>query len=189
MEPFEYVVALISIILGLGLAQLLSGIADLVANYKNTKFSLAHTLYIAVIFLVFIQDWFYTYQYSKEIDNWTIPTCLALFIFPIFLFLVSRFIFPTGSRAHETDMVGYFDDNWRWMYSLFVITIIISIVQNITISGYTLAGQIPLFIYMSAYFIFIFGNIKNKFYHNIFIVAQLLLWLAFVFVLDKSTLN
>lgn len=188
MAPFEYVIVLISLILGLGITQLLNGVADMVAQFSKTKFSTAHTIFIVVIFLVFIQDWWYTYQYSKQIDVWSLPIVLSLLSFPIVLFLLARFLFPTGSRSQETDMKAYFEENWRWLYGLFMVTIGISIIQNIYISGYTLVGQIPLFVYISWYIVFIVLNIKNMKYHNIFMILQLLLWIYFVGIVDNGQL-
>lgn len=179
MDPFEYVIVLISLILGMGLAQLLNGIADMLAQYKKTRFSTAHSIFIAIVFLVFFQDWWYTYQYSKEIQKWSEPIVLGLLSFPIALFLLARFMFPTGSRSQETDMYSYFYDNWRWLYSLFASTILISIVQNITISGYTIVEQIPLMIYLIWYIVFIAINVKNPKFHRAFMVVQLFIWIYF----------
>jgi len=189
MDPFEYVIVLISLILGLGLAQLLNGLADMLAQYKKTKFSTAHSIFIVIIFLVFFQDWWYTYQYSKEIIEWTEFIVLGLLSFPIALFLLARFMFPTGSRSQETDMQVYFFENWRWLYALFSSTIVISIIQNITISGYALVEQIPLMLYFTWYVVFISLNIKNMKYHNAFMIAQLALWIYFFVGVDNGMLN
>lgn len=189
MEPFEYVVVIISLILGLGLAQLLNGVADMLAQYKKTKFSVAHSIFIVVLFFVFFQDWWYTFQYSHEIEKWTQYTVLALVSFPIALFMLARFMFPTGSRSQETDMQAYFVENWRWLYAIFASTILISIVQNIAISGYTFVEQIPLMLYFTWYVMFISLNIQNQKYHNIFQVAQLLLWIYFFAGVDNGMLN
>ncbi|UXP34032.1 hypothetical protein N6H18_08760 [Reichenbachiella agarivorans] len=187
MEPFEYVVIMTSLILGLAMAQILNGVADMVAHYSKTKFSFAHTILIVIIFFVAIQDWWYSYQYSKQIEVWTIPIVLAILSFPILLFIEARILFPTGSRSQETDMDRYFYENWKWIYSLFAMTIGISILQNVFFSGFTLLDQVPLMIYAGVYLLFIFGDFKNKLFHDVFMVAQLFVWLSF-FLLDKTTL-
>ncbi|UXX80054.1 hypothetical protein N7E81_02905 [Reichenbachiella carrageenanivorans] len=189
MEPFEYVIVLISIILGLGIAQLLNGIADMLAQFKKTKFSVAHSIFVVVLFFVFFQDWWYTFQYSREIEQWSQFIVLALVSFPIALFMLARFMFPTGSRSQETDMYAYFSENWRWLYAIFASTILISIVQNITISGYTFTEQIPLMLYFTWYVVFISLNIQNQKYHNAFQIAQLLLWIYFFAGVDNGMLN
>ncbi|MCV9389323.1 hypothetical protein [Reichenbachiella ulvae] len=187
MEPFEYVVAMTSLILGLAMAQILNGIADMVSNYSRIKFSFSHTVMIVILFMVTLQDWWYSYQYSKHIEVWTFPTLMAILSFPIILFLEVRLLFPTGTRSQELDMDVYFYQNYRWIYTLFVITILISIAQNMYFSGYTLIEEIPLFIYAGVYLIFIFADFKNKLYHDVFMVAQLFVWLSFM-ILDPTTL-
>ena len=57
MEAFEYFVVMSSLILGLGIAQILMGFSDLVAHYKEVKFSLTHSIYAVVVFLIHLQDW------------------------------------------------------------------------------------------------------------------------------------
>ncbi|RJE73111.1 MULTISPECIES: hypothetical protein [Reichenbachiella] len=187
MESFEYVVVLTSLILGLAMAQILNGVSDMVAHYSKIKFSFAHTILIVIIFFVTIQDWFYSYQYSKQIEEWTMPTVLSILSFPILLFIEARILFPTGTRSKEVDMDVYFYDNWKWLYTLFTMTIIVSILQNIFFSGFTIIEQVPLMLYAGVYLLFIFGDFKNKLYHDIFMVAQLFVWLSF-FILEKSTL-
>ncbi|MGL1885392.1 MAG: hypothetical protein OCD76_02660 [Reichenbachiella sp.] len=188
MEPYEYIVVLTSIILSLGIAQILNGTADMVANFKKIKFSYTHTVLIAVVFLVYIQDWFYSYNYSKLVEVWDLPNVLFLFSFPIVLFLESRFLFPTGTRSMETDMDKYFYENWRVIYSLFAITIAISIVQNYSFSGLEFIEQIPLFIYLAVYLMFIIGRFKDRMLHKVFVTLQLVAWIFFVFF-DETILT
>ena len=189
MNSFEYVVVMLTLILGLGIAQILNGISDMVAHYNKIKFRYAHTIYIFVIFLVYIQHWWYAYQYSHEVEIWTLPITISLLGFPILLFLQSRFLFPTGSRSQETDMVAYFEDNWKWLYSLFILSIFTSIIHNIFISSFTWQEQLPLMIYMSLFLVFIIGNVKNRMAHNVFMTVQLIFWLVFVFFLEKHMLE
>lgn len=188
MEPFEYVIVLSSLILGLCIAQILNGAADLLADVRKTKFSLTHSFFIAVVFMVTIQDWFYTYQYSKQVVDWTLAVVMAILVFPLVLFILARFIYPTGARSQERDMAVYFSENWRWLYGLFASTIVISMLQNYFISGIAWVDQVHLYIYFAVYMIYIVGNFKNLIYHRVFMIAQFLLWMSFL-VFDTSTLN
>ena len=49
MEPFEYVVVLTSLILGLGIAQILTSVADIFSNLKNVNIGYTHTLLVMVV--------------------------------------------------------------------------------------------------------------------------------------------
>lgn len=180
MEPFEYVVVLTSLILGLGIAQILMGSSDIISHWREVKFSLPHGIYILVVFLIHIQEWWINYQYSKELMAWTLPVVLSIVIFPILLFLQARMLFPTGVRREETDLDAYFKDQWRGLYFLGALTVVVSIWHNLFLSHYPLVDQIPLFIYLLAYFYFIGLRIKNQTAHTIFVTLQLLAQIAFI---------
>lgn len=180
MEPFEYVVVLTSLILGLGIAQILMGVSDILSHWKQIKFSLPLNVYIVVVFLIHIQEWWINYQYSKELMAWTLPVVLAILIFPILLFLQARMLFPTGSRSNETDMDAYFKDQWRWLYSLGFLTVLVSIWHNLYLSHSPLLDQFPLAVYALSYFGFIVLNVKNQTAHKVFVILQLFGQIAFI---------
>lgn len=180
MEAFEYFVVMSSLILGLGIAQILMGFSDLVAHYKEVKFSLTHSIYAVVVFLIHLQDWWYSYQYSLQIENWTFILSISLFSFHIILFLQARILFPTGSRSLETNMINYFGENWRLLYSLGCISVIISILKNIFISNISFIEVSPLFLYTGLYLVFIIFNIKSFYAHLTFVTFQLIAWIFFI---------
>lgn len=172
MEPFEYVVVLSSLILGLGIAQLLTGIADILSNLKNVKPGLAHSSMVLVVFLLHIQEWWYSYQYLYEVKVWTLPLVLFLLIYPIFLFLLARMLFPTGLRAHETDLEEYYFDQWKWLFVMVLGIVVVSFLQNVIVSDWAIGSQVPQFIMALAYLFFLIFNIKNKTAHNVFLALQ-----------------
>lgn len=86
MEPFEFVVVLTSLILGLGISQILIGVSNAISNFRKIKWSLPHAMVVLVVFIMHIQEWWINYQYSKEITSWTLPMVLSLLIYPILLF-------------------------------------------------------------------------------------------------------
>jgi phosphotransferase system glucose/maltose/N-acetylglucosamine-specific IIC component len=115
MDPFEYVVVLTSLILGLGIAQILTGIADVLTNLRNTKLYLPHILFVLVIFLLHIQEWWINFQYASEVPLWTLKIVLCVLSYPILLFVMARMAFPTGIRGNETDFKKHYHDQWRYL--------------------------------------------------------------------------
>jgi len=188
MDAFEYFVVMSSLILGLGIAQILMGFSDLVAHYQKVKFSLTHIIYAIVVFIIHLQDWWYSYQYSVQVENWTLLLALFLLSFHIVLFLQARILFPTGSRSHETDMVKYYGENWRLLYSLGSIAIVLAILKNIFLSGLTIGENYLQLIYLGAYIVFIVLNVKNFYAHVIFVTLQLMIWIL-VIVSDQYILR
>ncbi|MEM8892978.1 MAG: hypothetical protein AAGC88_00285 [Bacteroidota bacterium] len=185
MEPFEYVVVLTSLILGLGIAQILTSLADIVSNAKNVKLGVAHSFMVFVIFMNLIQEWWHSYQYTNTVEVWTLPLVLFLLVYPIFLFLLARMLFPTGIRGHETDLNAYYYDQWPWLFSIFLTIPIVSFFQNVFVSNLTVMSQVSQIILVLAYGAFLIFNIRNRIAHIIFTGAQSVAWIAFVFVDDS----
>lgn len=177
MEPFEYFVVLSSLILGLGIAQILTNVADIVSNLKNVKLGVAHSLFVFNLFLIHIQEWWYTYQYIDQVKIWTLPLVLFLLSYPILLYLLARMLFPTGLRGHETDLDVYYYDQWKWLFSLFLGIVIASFLQNVIVSKLPILEQIPQFLLALAFVIFLTLDISNKTVHNIFLILQAIAWI------------
>ncbi len=168
MDQFEYVVVLTSLILGLGIAQILTGVADVLSNIKNVKFYLPHTLFVVFIFLLHIQDWWINYEYAAEVESWTLKIVLLILVYPIALFIMARMIFPTGLRGHETDFKQYYYDQWRYLFIIGLSTVVLSISHNVVISNIPLTAQFVQLGYLMVYLIFIITKTKNHWAHLIF---------------------
>lgn len=182
MDPFEYVVVLTSLIIGLGIAQILTGIADVLSNIKNTKIYLPHILFTIVIFLLLIQEWWINYQYATEIDGWTLKTVLAILAYPILLFVMARMIFPTGIRGNETDFRVYYYDQWRYLFTIGVAKVAVSIIQNMIISDAEILSLWPQMLYAFAYAAFAIFNIRNPKAHHAFQIITFLIVLGYIII-------
>lgn len=173
MEPFEYVVVLTSLILGLGIAQILTSVADIISNLKHVKLCLPHTLLTLAVFLLHIQEWWINYQYSAVVKEWTLEIILSILVYPILLFLLARMLFPTGIRGHETDLNHYFFDQWRWFYGIALATMVVSIWQNSFIQNLTITESWPQFVVGSIYLLFILLKIKQSWMHSVLQITSL----------------
>ena len=182
MEPFEYVVVLSSLILGLGISQILTGVADVVSNWNNVKVSTPHAIYTIVVFLLHLQEWWASFVYSNAVTSWTPPVVLGILLFPLLLFFQARMLFPTGLRSSEANLEMYFEDQFRGIYLVGFFGVVVSIWHNYIFENLTLPDQLHLIAYMLVYLIFIFGNIKNYWAHLVFTSLQLialLYWFLF----------
>lgn len=188
MEPFEYVVVLTSLILGLGIAQILTGLADILSNLKQVKLSIPHGLLTATVFLLHIQEWWINYEYSLQVKLWTLPIILAILTYPILLFLLARMLFPTGIRGHETDLDAYYRDQWPWFFGIAFGTMVISIWQNMFLQGLPLADSWPQLTFGTIYLTVMLLRVRQKWVH-ILIQGMWLLGLLGYMITDDRNLN
>lgn len=186
MEPFEYVVVLTSLILGLGIAQILTSVADILSNLKNVKLCLPHALLTLAVFLLHIQEWWINYQYSAVVKEWTLGIILSILIYPILLFLLARMLFPTGIRGHETDLNHYFFDQWRWFYGLAFATFLVSAWQNTFIQKLEVMESWPQFVASLIYLSVISFKIKQSWVHSLLQIASIIGLIIFLMSDDTA---
>ncbi len=180
LEPFEYVVILTSLILGLGITQILTGAADIFSNLKHVNIGYAHSLLIIVVFTLHIQEWWESYHTAHLIKEWSMGMVLFVLLYPVSLFTLARMIFPTGLREAETDLDAYYFDQWPWFFCIFLLVPVISFFQNILIGGYAIETQITQFALTAAILIFLIFRISNRWAHVIFLSLQIFIWILWL---------
>jgi hypothetical protein len=127
MSPFEFVAVLISIILGLGITQLMSGVANLIHQWKEVRLYGPHLVWIILVFILHVQDWWLLYE-LRNMARWELPMFLFQILYPISLFVLARVLFPMGT---ETDMKSYYLANYRKFFALVMVLSFLSAVQNV----------------------------------------------------------
>ena len=105
MQIFEFLMVLVSIVVGLGLAALLTGVADALRARREVRIYWIHTLVVAGVFLAFMQIWWESWSLQRE-TQWTFVGMLMMLGGPLLLFLVAHVLFPQA-RDH-TDLADYY---------------------------------------------------------------------------------
>jgi hypothetical protein len=141
MTPFEYVVVLISIILGMGITQLISGIAAIVLRWENIKIYWPHTVIILLIFVLHIQDWWATYELAS-FQQWRLPTFLFIILYPVILYVLARILFPVRWKGNPIDLREFYFANFRKIYVFMILVPLHSMFDNIYVGGYGWEDQV-----------------------------------------------
>ncbi len=138
MTPFDYVSVLISIILGLGITQIMTGLADLVHQWHRVKLYWPHLLWIILVFILHIQEWWVTYQQFSGMTTWRLATFLLLILYPMNLFILARILFPFNPPPEgQLDLKRFYYDNFQKFFLCTMILNVLSIVTNVMAVGFT----------------------------------------------------
>ena len=116
MTPFTYVATLTSIVLGLGIARILSGVGTLLQERGVRKTYWVHTLWSINVLLFLLLNWWILYRWHAQ-NDWTFFLFVFILISPIISFLLSVMLFP-DSLASVGDMQRHFYQNHRWFFAL-----------------------------------------------------------------------
>jgi hypothetical protein len=185
MTPFEYVIVLISIILGLGITTILTGLAELIKHTRPVRLYTPYIIWIILIFVLHIQDWWYSYH-LKSVDVWSLHFFLLIIIYPINLYILAHLLFPSGLTS-EFDSKQFYLDHHPRLFIGVITLVIISVVQNIVVFNLAIATQALQVVLLLVMAIMLIAKVKNSAVHTL--VAFLLLAMMIIgFALDSENL-
>ncbi len=118
MQLFEFLMVLMSIIVGLGMAALLTGVANLLRARRETSYYWVHAMGVATVFLALTQVWWESWS-LRTAPEWTYVGLLLMLASPTCLFLMAHLLFPEDRGAAEaTDFEAYYFDVARVVFLL-----------------------------------------------------------------------
>ena len=171
MGVFEYLGVLLSVIMGLGVTHLLSGLSKAIHYRKTVKFFWVHTLWIFNILIYIVIIWWGMFWWSG-LEEWSFFRFLLLILYAIFLFLAASLLFP-WELPDDFDFETHFFETRPWFFAVLTVAWLIDIPETVLKSD---AGLRDL---PEAYFAFIAIIIvmnligmfwSNKTYHKLFVV-------------------
>lgn len=128
MTQFEFIAIVISVILGLSIAKLVSGIGDSIRAIKDGKFYWIHGVWIINILILVAGFWWGSYGWSLK-EDWNFFNFLLILLFTINLYLLSDFLIPKKSIS-EVDIKAYFSENRKMFFALLLFTFVVDIVET-----------------------------------------------------------
>jgi len=100
MNLFEFLLIFVSILLGLGITELLSGVVRILRG--ELPAGRLHTLWILIVFLVQGQlAW--GLWLLRSMDEWRYPEFLLLLSGPILLYMAAAVLFPAAASSGDLD--------------------------------------------------------------------------------------
>jgi len=186
MTPFEYVSVLISIILGLGITVLLTGLADIIRNWQVVKIYWPYLSWILIVFVLHVQEWWTTYSLRDEM-NWTLPHFLFIITYPIVLFILAHLLFPQKWKKKGVDLKIHYFNNFTKYFSAALLLLVISILQNHFLLDYPLSEQYAQFTMVFLFLALLGSRSKKESLHAAMAVLMLMV-LIFSFVLKPDQL-
>ncbi|HEX2592668.1 MAG TPA: hypothetical protein VHL34_14295 [Rhizomicrobium sp.] len=134
MTDFEYLSVLISIVLGLGITNILGGLGAIVRNRHRTKLYAPLVTTLVLMFVVHVQTW-WTMFGLRGIREWNILEFFVVLMQPTILYLASSMLVPDFSEAGEIDLRAQYHRERRWFFGTMFALICLSLVRPVVLSG------------------------------------------------------
>ena len=109
MTPYEYLTVFVSVVLGLAVVHLLSGVALLLDTRVRARPDWIHALWTANVLITTVLVWWFNFGLTG-ILVWTLPFFLNLVAYSVVLYLMSVLLYPV--RGSEViDFKAHFEAN------------------------------------------------------------------------------
>lgn len=128
MSSFEFIATLISIIIGLGVTNLLAGIARSLYRRAENPMDEVRLVLSAGTLLALVLNWWVTFRWNKEM-TWSFDTFLVLVVWTISLYLLTVFLYPPD-LSQEEEHRAQFEHNRVEYYVTFVAFCLLDILQT-----------------------------------------------------------
>lgn len=177
MTMFEYVMVLVSIIVGLGLTHLLQGVLDIIQ--ERTRFYWVHLVWVGSMFVQAILWWWWEFRFS-EVETWTFPLFLFVLSFAFLVYLMCGLLFPKSIDAYG-DFKAYFYARKAWFFATLATFFTVDLLDT-ALKGVEHFRSLGLEYPLATAFL-VAGSItaifvKSERFHAVFAVAALLYQLS-----------
>jgi hypothetical protein len=132
LDPFAYLSVLVSIVLGLGITQLLKGFSRWLELRKAFGEFGPTIAWATFLLLMHFQTWWSMYGMRGYAD-WNFMQFLMVLLQPIVLFLLAVLVFPSPSSPHQTLRDHFFHQ--RRFFALFLTLLGVSLLKDLSRSG------------------------------------------------------
>ncbi|HSJ30753.1 MAG TPA: hypothetical protein VK933_04920 [Longimicrobiales bacterium] len=132
MDQFEYLSVLISIILGLGITQLLTGFGRWLEQRATFKAYGPAIGWAAFLLIVHVQTWWSMFG-LRHWPDWNFLQFALVLLQPSILFLMAILAFP-GPNSSDDLRANYFVQR-RWFFGLLMALLVVSVLKDLIRSG------------------------------------------------------
>lgn len=131
MGAFDYLAVIISIVLGLSLTQLLTGLGRMVQLRRHIRFYFPAVLAILALILVDVQFWWSMFGLRHRAD-WDFAAFSVLLAQAALLSIASTIMVPAlpDEPARKIDMKAAYFDHSRWYYCLLLVLLAVSLAKT-----------------------------------------------------------
>jgi len=126
MTTFEYVVVLVSIIVGLSLTHLLGGVGQLIDERRRARTYWVHSVWSVYAFIYLISFWWWEFQ-LRTVEVWTVQLYLFLILYAMLLYLLCVILYPRNLPA---DFREYFLLRRRWFFGGWILVYLVDIADS-----------------------------------------------------------
>ena len=119
MGVFEYVSVLTSIIVGLGIANLLKGVAEIVQHPGRRTAYWVHLTWVPALFFQAVFFWWWEFSF-ESLEVWPLTTYLFVIAYAVIIYLLCALLIPDDLEGYS-GYEEYFYSRRGWFFGLLLV--------------------------------------------------------------------
>ncbi len=137
-EEFQYLAVLLSIVLGLGVTQLLTGVGRLVQARGRVRAYWPALAWVGMLLLIHVQSWWAMFE-LRDHRGWTFLKFLVVLLTPAALYLMAALALPDVAEAtaegRVLDLRTHYYAQVRWFFGAAALVIASSLLRPLVFDG------------------------------------------------------
>jgi hypothetical protein len=181
MDKFTHDRIIIGMILSLGIAQLLKGVARLIEHPSRTRPYWVHLLWVGYIFLLMIHFWWWEFSLGKLVQ-WNFETYAFVILYIVVIYIICSLLFPEDLKEYA-GYKEYYYSRGQWIFLLLAITFILDYIDSL-VKGREYVGQFGMelkFRTLAHIILCLMAvKIKKQWFHGALAIAFLLYGISWI---------
>lgn len=140
MTASEHVLILLSLVVSLALAHLLSGIARLI-HARNVRWSWLHGAWMLLVFVLLVDFWISVWQLRLQ-ETWNILQVFFWMTMATIQYLIAALVVPDKVPESGISLADFHERNRSRYIGLFFINLGFAIAANLMLEGFSSANYI-----------------------------------------------
>ena len=138
-DQFQHVMVLASIIVGLGITHLLTGVAHALDrsndHEQRMRIGFAHTVWLIVVFIWMVIFWWWEYRLLELVQSWTLIHYFFLVLYAVLLYLLAAVLIPRDWNK-VVDLDAYFISQRHWFFAAYLLATVADVVDSYMKGGW-----------------------------------------------------
>jgi hypothetical protein len=135
VDAFSYLSVLLSIILGLGVTQVLTAVGRLIRHRDRVRMDWLPLVWAAVMLLIFVQVWWSMFG-LRTYRDWTFFGFLLVLLQTCTLYMMAALVLPEQIEETSVDLAAHYDRQHRWFFGFLLATLVISVCKDLALNGH-----------------------------------------------------
>jgi hypothetical protein len=179
VSPFEYLLALVSILIGLAVADLSSSLHRLLRARRRVRWDWLPLAGALLVMLLILEFWWIFYGLGAS-PAWTrYGAFLILAASLVCMFLLASATLPDEVPVEGIDLSRYYDENGRYFWSLFSLFVLLMVAVEFVAAGdpHPDAGVLwrTVLNLTLAAFLLSLATVRNRRYHTVVVLVLLVM--------------